>query len=331
MSSDKPSDIQAVLLALDWGTSSLRAYLMADGGDVLDSRSAGWGIMHLPEGGFSAALDRMCGDWLQACPNLPVIASGMVGSAQGWLEVPYAAAPASPESVAQGMRYVTARAGPHARQLAIVPGVMQDGRRPNVMRGEETQVFGVLALAPDIFNGTGEGIVVLPGTHSKWVHVKEGRIVSFLTFMTGEIYAVLRQHSILGRLMQDDGSLDPAGFDRGLSEAAEEDAGGLLFSLFSVRTLGLTGRLQPSQLGDYLSGLLIGQEISEAQRFFSAQLDAGCPLVLVGAEDLCRRYEPALSSFSLSVQDKDFRNATQAGLWEIACRAGLIARNQFAC
>jgi 2-dehydro-3-deoxygalactonokinase len=324
MSSDK----NAVLLALDWGTSSLRAYLMDGGGNVLGSRSAGWGIMHLPEGGFAGALDILCGDLLKDHPELPVIASGMVGSAQGWLEVPYVAAPASPESVAQGMRHA---AGPHGRQVAIVPGVLQDGRTPNVMRGEETQVFGALSIAPDIFGAAGEGIVVLPGTHSKWVHVQEGRIVSFLTFMTGEMYAVLRQHSILGRLMQDEGALDPQGFDRGLSEAAEENAGGLLSSLFSVRTLGLTGRLRQSQLGDYLSGLLIGHEINEARRLFAAQLDTGCPLILIGADELCRRYEPALSSFSLRVQDRDFRDAAPAGLWNIACRAGLIARKSLPC
>lgn len=315
---------QAALLALDWGTSSLRAYLLADGGDAIESRSSDWGIMHLPEGGFAGALDALCGDWLAAYPGLPIIASGMAGSAQGWLEVPYIGTPASPEALAQGMRYVN---GPQGRQVAIVPGVMQDGPRPNVMRGEETQVFGALALAPDLFDSEDGGIIVLPGTHSKWVQVKDGRIGSFLTFMTGEIYAVLRQHSILGRLMQDEGAPDPQGFDLGLSEAMEEDAGGLLSSLFSVRTLGLTRRLQPAQLGDYLSGLLIGHEIREARHLCAAQAGSARPLVLIGVESLCRRYALALSSFALHVHDKDLRNAAQAGLWEIACRAGLIEKS----
>jgi 2-dehydro-3-deoxygalactonokinase len=208
---------------------------------------------------------------------------------------------------------------------------MQGGRKPNVMRGEETQVFGALSLVPQLFGGASEGIVVLPGTHSKWVHVKEGRIVSFMTFMTGEMYAVLRQHSILGRLMQDDDATDPEGFELGLSEAGEDDMGSLLSSLFNVRTLGLTQRLKPSQLGDYLSGLLIGHEIREARRFCVAQLGTERPLALIGAEDLCRRYTLALSRFALCVQGNDFSNATPAGLWEIAHRAGHIARSNAAC
>lgn len=324
MSSDK----QAALLALDWGTSSLRAYLLAEGAQLIASRSADWGIMHLPEGGFAGALDSLCGDWLQADLDLPVIASGMVGSAQGWLETPYVGTPASPEVLAQGMRHVT---GPRGKQVALVPGVMQDGRKPNVMRGEETQVFGALSLAPDFFGATCEGIVVLPGTHSKWVHVKQGRIVSFMTFMTGEMYAVLRRHSILGRLMPDDGATDLEGFELGLSEAGEDDTGGLLSSLFSVRTLGLTRRLEPSQLGDYLSGLLIGHEIREARRFCVAQLGTEQPLALIGADDLCRRYTLALSRFALTVHDKDFGNATPAGLWEVARHAGRIAKEHASC
>lgn len=312
---------QAALLALDWGTSSLRAWLLGGSGRAIEMRHADWGIMHLPEGGFAGALESLCGDWLLDQPGLPVIASGMVGSAQGWAEVPYVGAPASPEALAQGLREVLV---PQGGKVAIVPGVMQDGRQPNVMRGEETQVFGALSLAPDLFGEGGEGIVVLPGTHSKWVRVREGRIESFLTFMTGEMYAVLHRHSILGRLMQDDASGDLEAFELGLSEAAEDEHGALLSSLFSVRTLGLTRRLHPPQLGDYLSGLLIGHEIREARQLFAAHLDSGRPLPLIGSEELCRRYALALSRFGLAAHGKNFAEATPAGLWQIARRAGFI-------
>ncbi|HEX7648163.1 MAG TPA: 2-dehydro-3-deoxygalactonokinase [Noviherbaspirillum sp.] len=318
---------QAALLALDWGTSSLRAYLLSADGSILDVRHAGWGIMRLPEGGFAGALESLCGDWLDANPQLPMIASGMVGSAQGWREVPYAAAPASPDALAKGLREVQ---GPRGKLVYIVPGVLQEGRKPNVMRGEETQVFGALSLAPNLFGNALEGVIVLPGTHSKWVHVREGRIEAFLTFMTGELFDVLRKHSILGRLMQEDSAGDMKAFELGLLEAADEERSALLSSLFSVRTLGLTQRLHPPQLGDYLSGLLIGHEIREAQHLFAAHLDEQ-PIALIGAEELCRRYAMALSRFGLAVHGKDFTDATAAGLWQIACSAGLVAKEHAAC
>lgn len=318
----------AALIALDWGTSSLRAWLLAEGGTVIASRSADWGIMHLPEGGFAGALDGLCGDWLAAHPSLAVIASGMVGSAQGWLEVPYVPAPASAQALAQGIGHVD---GPRGTQVAIVPGVLQDGRRPNVMRGEETQVIGALALAPELFGANGDGLVVLPGTHSKWVQVRQGRIDAFLTFMTGEVYEVLRKHSILGRLMPGDSVPAPQAYALGIAEAADEDAGNLLSSLFTVRTLGLTRRLQPAQLADYLSGLLIGHEIREARSLFAQQTCTGAPLALVGAEDLCRRYAQALPHFGLAVSGTQVGNAAPAGLWKIACLAGLVAKGHALC
>ena len=187
------------------------------------------------------------------------------------------------------------------------------------MRGEETQVFGALQIAPELV-ASGNGLLVLPGTHSKWVRVEDGRIVSFLTFMTGELFAVLRQHSILGRLMKDSVEFDPVAFERGLAEAESES--GLTSSLFSVRSLGLTKQLDGTQLGDYLSGLLIGHEILEARRLYST--DLLYPLPLIGAAPLCKRYALALARFGVAVHGGDFANATPAGLWEVARHAGMI-------
>jgi len=311
---------EPALLALDWGTSSLRAYLLGGPDEVVASRNAPWGIMHLPEGGYVAALESLCGDWLQAHPALPILASGMVGSAQGWREAPYVHTPASAEALAQGLAWVE---GPGGRRIGIVPGVMQDGMVPNVMRGEEVQVVGAWPRAAE-HAGAGRSVVmVLPGTHSKWALVREGRIESFTTCMTGEVFAVLRTHSILGRLMQPSETMDVESFERGLSQA-QEDGSGLLSSLFSVRTLGLTQRLQPQQLGDYLSGLLIGHELRESTRAFAAHLDPATPLILIGAEDLCRRYRLALSHIGLQANTDGYRDATPAGLWEVARMAGLV-------
>ena len=181
------------LLALDWGTSVLRAYLLGDDGAVLEERRKPWGIMRLPEGGFVGALQGIAGDWRAAAPGLSTIACGMVGSVQGLCEAPYARCPAGGEALASALLAVDVVAG---WRMHIVPGVRRDGERPDVMRGEETQVMGVLARAPQFAS---RATLVMPGTHSKWVQVQEGRIVDFQTYMTGELFAVLSEHSILGR------------------------------------------------------------------------------------------------------------------------------------
>jgi 2-dehydro-3-deoxygalactonokinase len=307
------------LVALDWGTSSLRAWLLAGPGKAVDTRSAPWGIMHLPEGGFSGALQSLCGDWLQQYPCLPVIASGMVGSAQGWLEVPYVGTPAASVGVAAGLRHA---ALPDGRNVAIVPGVLQDNAHPNVMRGEETQVFGAWELLQDPPGKTGKTLMVLPGTHSKWVTVEQGHITRFMTAMTGELYAVLRRHSLLGRLMVTSEEFDYTAFERGLEESQRSQ--GVMFSLFSARTLGLARRLEGAQLGDYLSGLLIGHEIREARLAFAAELAADYPLPVIGTDELRHRYHIALGWHGISVHEGDFSQATQAGLWHIARNAGWI-------
>ena len=176
------------LLALDWGTSSARAYRLSAGGAVLDRREAPLGVMQVREGQHAAALVSLLGDWAEL--RLPRIASGMIGSRQGWIEVPYVDCPADTAALVAGLR--TTPGG----EMAIVPGLVhRDGDGvPDVLRGEETQIVGAVPEGD-------EGILaVLPGTHSKWVRVESGRIVSFATYMTGELFALLLQHSILGRL-----------------------------------------------------------------------------------------------------------------------------------
>ncbi|MBC7499752.1 MAG: 2-dehydro-3-deoxygalactonokinase [Herminiimonas sp.] len=316
---DEP--IAAPLIALDWGSSSLRAYLMRGPLDVADSRSAPWGILHLPDGGFEAALQQLCGDWLTQYPTTPVIAAGMVGSAQGWREAPYATAPAGLGDLASQLAVVTVAGG---RRIAIVPGVRTGGIRPNVMRGEETQIFGVLAMANDRDAPT--ELLVLPGTHSKWVVAADGRIIDFLTFMTGELFAVLCEHSILGRLMPSSAVFDQAAFERGARMALDPTSPGPFSALFSVRSLGLTGVLPHSSLADYLSGLLIGTEIAEGKRAFTSSVDfARQQIHLIGDEKLCERYRRVLPLFGLHALPAVTHVATAAGLWRVALAAGLIA------
>jgi 2-dehydro-3-deoxygalactonokinase len=307
------------LLALDWGTSSLRAYLLDGPAAIRAERRADWGIMHLPEGGFVGALASLCGDWLTAFPRLPIVAAGMVGSAQGWVEAPYVRAPASVNQLGACMAYVD---GPAGRRVAIVPGMLLDGALPDVMRGEETQVFGALAQECTTAADPMTRLIVLPGTHSKWVCVRGQSIVSFKTFMTGELFAVLCKHSILGRLMRSAATMDEASFEQGLAQAQRSGEGGLPGCLFSARSLGLTGKMQPEQLGDYLSGLLIGHELKEALAVDSLQCE-GAPL-LIGDASLCDRYRFAFSRFGVHGVQALSQTATSAGIWAVAQAAGLL-------
>lgn len=321
-----PVDAPA-LLALDWGTTGLRAFLMRDGA-VTHERQAADGIQQL--GGneparFEQALERIAGDWLRQWPGLPVIACGMVGSAQGWREAPYATTPADPHSL--GAQCVQVRAGEASGEVTvhIIPGVVHHPAQgaPDVMRGEETQVAGALLLEPRLAQ---RACFVMPGTHSKWAAVRDGRIVSFRSFMTGEVYDVLRQHSLLGRLMQDGAqATEPQrqeAFDAGVMAAQDASAGGLLHQLFAARTLGLVGGWPHAVMGDYLSGLLLGTEVAGARA--GGEAAGGVPLVLVGAPALCARYERALALLGWPV-DASLANTAPRGLWSVAHALGLIA------
>jgi 2-dehydro-3-deoxygalactonokinase len=316
---------QAVLIALDWGTTSLRAYLFDASGNVLDARESAAGIMNLPraadQGGFDAAFDAVCGAWLGRVPALPMIAAGMVGSAQGWLEAPYVEAPASADALVAGIvRVQTARGA----TLHIVPGVLQRGELPNVMRGEETQIFGALAGRSAVVDPPRE-LIGLPGTHAKWVVVRGERIERFHTFMTGEIFAALREHTILGRTMTTPDHPDTEAFLRGVHIAREKGQAGLLATVFSTRTLGLTGELMSEQQPDYLSGLLIGHELAGLDAVLAQQQTglAGHALHLIGNEALCERYRLALAQFGCTEADR-VKQATELGLWRIAIQAGLV-------
>lgn len=304
---------QARLLALDWGTSSLRAWQLGAGGHALQARHRPWGLLRLPEGGFAAALQGIAGDWLAATPGLPLVASGMVGSAQGWREAPYAEVPS--DAVALAGRLLRFEALPGV-MLHIVPGVRRGGARPDVMRGEETQIAGL--IGPQA--GTDERLV-LPGTHSKWVRVDGGRIVDFHTYMTGELFAVLREHSILGRPAREAGAGEASdeAFDAGVAAVRDGGPPGATALLFSARTLVLAGQLAATRSLDYLSGLLIGEELRcalpEAE---------GAAIRLVGDAALCARYQRALALHGRSASLADTDTAAR-GLWQIAQHAGLCA------
>ncbi|EZP32106.1 2-dehydro-3-deoxygalactonokinase [Pseudomonas sp. RIT288] len=324
--------MQAQLIALDWGTTSLRAYKLAAGGMVLEQRALSSGIMQLPKtprvinggecaDGFELAFEEACGDWLDAQPDLPVIACGMVGSAQGWREVAYCETPANVANLGNSLQTLVSLRG---TRVHIVPGVIQRSRLPNVMRGEETQVLGVLQNLPA--EAGGDLLIGLPGSHSKWVEVVEGRITHFDTFMTGEVFAVLSEHSILGRTQQQGATFDGVAFDRGVQVALSADGElGVLSTLFSARTLGLTGELAPTAQVDYLSGLMIGHELAalaivQRRRRNSVHLPS---IILIGNAQLCARYGRALDACGFA-RVTLAEQATERGLWQLALAAGLL-------
>ena len=315
---------EPALVGLDWGTTSLRAYLFDAAGHVMATRASGAGVMSLPRAGnFDAAFEAVCGDWMDDAPELPVIAAGMVGSAQGWCEAPYVDTPAAADALVAGLvRVRTARGA----LLNIVPGVIERGELPNVMRGEETQIVGALAGDPALAANGRSVLVGLPGTHAKWAFVRGERIEAFHTFMTGELFAALRNHTILGRTMVEPARPDTEAFLRGVAVAKNSDHAGLLATIFSTRTLGLTAQLQAEQQPDYLSGLLIGHELCGLQALLAARGEtlAGEALRLIGEPALCERYRLALAEFGCA--NAAFVDAAaERGLWCIAAQAGLVA------
>ena len=290
-------------IGVDWGTSSLRGARFDASGAVLAERAFPRGILTVPPGKFDAVFAALFGDWMEPTGTRCLI-SGMAGSQQGWREAPYCTCPAGPDDVAAHLTWI------EPGRIAIVPGLSceQGGGVPDVMRGEETQVFGALQVL-----GIEDGVFVLPGTHSKWAVVKAGRIERFTTLMTGEFYALLRQHSILARtLPADDGALVDAAFDAGVAHALRSPS--LMQSAFSVRTLSLFERLPIGDRPSYLSGLVIGEELR------SRRLDdAGASVVVIGSDALTRRYERALGRCNVGVRTVGAA-AGWSGLWSLARR-----------
>ena len=292
------------LLAIDWGSSVLRGALLGADGQVLDERAVARGMLTIEPGGFAAVFESHFGDWM-VLPGSRCLMAGMVGSKQGWVEAGYCPCPAGIDEIASCLTPVDAAAGARGRNIAIVPGVScEHGHVPDVMRGEEIKIVGALSLL-----GVESAVIVLPGTHSKWATVRGGRVLEFSTVMSGEFYALLRQHSILSRtLPADDGALDAAAFDRGVRHALEGSS--LMQTAFSVRTLALFDRLTPAAMPSYLSGLVIGEELR------CRPLEDGAQVVVIGAPALAARFERALSQRGLAVRRLG-EEAAWRGLWAI--------------
>jgi 2-dehydro-3-deoxygalactonokinase len=268
------------MIGIDWGTTSFRAFRMAPDGTIRDRRVGLRGIVNVPDNRFADTLREEIGPWL-ATGEDHVLLSGMIGSRQGWKEAPYLPCPAGAPEIAAALVDIEF----DWAQVKLVPGLSatDESGVAEVMRGEETQVLGVLEAMG------GGGLACLPGTHSKWARVEDGRIISFTTHMTGETFGALRGHTILGRMMHD-GPSNGAPFEAGVRRSG--DPGGLLHHIFGARAQVLAGQLAETDAAAYLSGILIGHEVRAAL--------AGMREVVVhviGTPELTDLYARAISAF----------------------------------
>jgi len=293
------------LIGVDWGLSQLRAYRIAADGRTLESRSSDRGLTSIRNGDFDGVLATVLSGWRESHRDgPPILLCGMIGSRQGWKEAPYAPCPMRLEAVRSCMVAVESRFG----DVRIVGGARTKDDRGNddIMRGEETQMFGL----PE---AQGARIAIAPGTHSKWVRLDGSAIVDFRTYMTGEMFALLKKHSTLGWMIPQSGDdlFDGAAFEEGVRDA--EAAPDLLHGLFNVRTSAIFHPDKTSSLSSYLSGFLIGHEISGGRA-----LAENKPIILVGTSRLATLYRNALSILGMGrAEMADADAVTAMGLWRI--------------
>jgi 2-dehydro-3-deoxygalactonokinase len=289
------AQIKANWIAVDWGTSNMRAWAMSASGTVLAEANSDQGMGKLDRSGFEPALLAVIKDWIDGPTT--VIACGMVGSRQGWVEAPYAAVPCA--TLPEGL--VQAQTNHPDLTVYVIPGIKQ-ANPADVMRGEETQITGFLAR-----NKNWDGVICLPGTHTKWVHISADEVVSFQTFMTGELFDVIATQTVLRHSIAADGWDDEAfaqGLDMGLSRPER-----LAARLFSLRANGLLNDMRGTAARAQLSGLLIGTELAAAKPYWLGQ-----QIAVIGDSKLSKLYVDALATQAAPATQVNAATITLAGL-----------------
>ena len=299
------------LIGLDWGSTNLRAYAFDAAGNVVDRRQSEAGALTLEgESAFDGMLVTAVGDWARSHLAAKLIACGMVGASAGWREAPYVdcgvGADLSRQPAAMDQRLAGGAirvASSFGRPLAIIPGMKS--REPDVMRGEETQIVG---------SGVADGIVVCPGTHCKWVHMAADHVESFATFFTGEMHALIRDHSSVGKALNALPTLDDGpSFHLGLSYARSGSAS-WLHDLFVMRAAVVTGAKAPEQISTVLSGWLLGCEFAAALAMYPETQE----IFLLASDELVPWYKRTAEAFGVKVNALDSAAATARGLWRVA-------------
>ncbi len=297
----------AALIAVDWGTTNVRVALLDVSGKVLDERRGESGVGHFSAQQFEQRFDELTADW----PMVPAIAAGMIGSRQGWREADYIACPASLKNLADALHTFDY----NGRSITIIPGIkLDDGKRFDVMRGEESQLTGFLAKHSDF-----TGCVIMPGTHSKWVTLENGTVSDFRTYMTGEIFEALSEHSILKHsVMADDGGDE---YFSAKSAQIAEDKQSLEGELFGLRARHLLEGCATERLRQELSAALI---MAELQAGIQDGFILANPVYLIGTENLTSFYEIALRALGYRPLSVRGTSLVWPALFHLAGNAGII-------
>jgi 2-dehydro-3-deoxygalactonokinase len=296
------------LIVLDWGTTNVRLALLDKRGSVVEERRGESGVGSYSQTQFASHFDKLTNGW----PMVPAIAAGMVGSRQGWQEASYLPCPASTHDLAKGVRHFTH----DNRPILIVPGLaLDDGQRFDVMRGEESQIAGFLTTSPD-FSGT----LLMPGTHSKWVRIEDARIVSFHTYMTGEVFEAISQHTILRHSLSDEPGDSPH-FHQKVQELAA-NAASSEGALFGLRARHLQQDCSPQQLHQELSAILIMAELRAGQ---ADGFDLADEVTLIGSGGLTSLYKDALAALGKKASCVRGSGLVWPALFAIACKSKLIS------
>ena len=297
------------LIGIDWGTTNRRGYLLNRNGQILESRQDGLGLSKVAGGDFGGALQKLIGDWLSRCEPLPVLMSGMVGASTGWLDAGYCSVPVGLEELSEKLASVVA-----SENVWIVPGVrtIDKAKMPDVIRGEEVQSLSIGGDRHD-------AVVIIPGTHCKWIRIKGQKITSFTTFLTGDLYSAILNHTVISMLRTRTEIEGHEAFCRGVEIGYSEHAN-LMNVLFGARTNVLFKTLMPGEVSHYTSGLLIGAEIASGISIIGS---AQKSMVLLGSDSLIQRYELAFSTCGINV-DIIGLEAVGSAYIEIARSAGLV-------
>jgi len=299
-----------MFIAVDWGTSHLRAYLCKTelNSPLLElvETQLGAGVSKVTTS-FEQELFQTISPWLNEYGNVPIFMAGQIGSSIGWQETEYLPCPVAPKDIASKLLTFVKQ----QHQISIVPGVTckhVNGVR-DVMRGEELQVLGWLQLSEQ--HKTGEHLICLPGTHTKWVKVINGEIKVFKTALTGELYDLLSNHSVL--IQEQSNKLDIEAFKSGVLFTLKSSPGNFVHGLFSVRSKQLFGELQPEQSQSYLSGLLIGSDVRAAINGEEWQLNEKAEVSIIGSSHLTQCFSEALKLAGVSTKIISEQQATLSG------------------
>lgn len=309
-----PSQQNARLIITDWGSTNLRSFLVDTSGNVLDKLERPLGIWRVKKSELITVFRDTHAPWLTANPDLLVVTSGMVGSVDGLKSTAYQQCPVALHDLAEML--VEFPDLVESGKAFLVPGIKSQSVSGEIdlIRGEEVQALGAFDLAAGAAN-----CICLPGTHSKWLTIRDGSIEHFTTFVTGEVYEAMANSRMFASLPSGgDHPFDAETFDHAVAHSGLP--GGLLHHFFSARARAITGALSPDHLFTFLSGLLIGTEL----RAVFARLGGQSPVHIIGSRPLVDRYQRALRHFDKNSKVIDSSDATVRGIWNLACDAGLI-------